>query len=605
MPPLWITVTRLGLAGGLCHDAQTASKSNFAPMKKIVALISTLAFIGGCQTLKLPNSHSSEPVVAAPAAPKPPVVYGSFSQESLVTLLAAELAGQRNRYDLALEGYMAQAKSTQDAGIAERAFRIAEYLGASQAAQDSALIWAKNAPDNLDAQRAAAIQMAQAGHYEKSMIYMEKVLQAQGDTNFDFLALSAAETDPESRAGLLHSFDRLLLKHPENSQLLFGKALLLQQDGKPEEGLALLEEHPASSEDVPPLLLRVRLLQALQRSDETLSLLEDGIELHPDDKRLRLTYARALVEQERIDDARIEFNQLLQQFPDDDDLRLSLALVCLEGQDWQEASIYLEELIARGNHLDAAHFNLGRAYEERHDPESALTEYGLVGPGNEFLSAQLRQTDILLSAKRVEAASNRLAKARERQPDYAIQLYLIETEALTQHQQSERAWQTIQQALLLFPDDLNLLYTRAMLAEKRNDLAQLETDLRFILSREPNNAMALNALGYTLADRTTRFTEARQLIEQAHQLNPEDAAVLDSLGWVNYRQGHLNEAEALLRQALARFPDAEVAAHLGEVLWVNGKQREARQVWAQALENTPDSPAIRSTVLRLTGTETL
>ncbi|MBX9914648.1 MAG: tetratricopeptide repeat protein [Pseudomonadaceae bacterium] len=574
-------------------------------MKKTVALISALAFMGGCQTLKAPSQPPSEPLLATPAPPSAPVVYGSFSQESLVTLLSAELAGQRNRYDLALDGYMAQAQSTQDAGVAERAFRIAEYLGANQAAQDSALIWAKSAPSNLDAQRAAAIQMAQAGRYDKSMQYMEKVLQAQGDTNFDFLALSAAETDPETRAGLMQSFDRLLLKHPENSQLLFGKALLLQQDGKPEAGLALLEDHPASSQQVPPLLMRVRLLQALDRSDEALPLLEDGIELHPDDKRLRLTYARLLVEQERLDDARIEFNRLVQQFPDDDDLRFSLALVCLEGQDWQEASNYLQELIIRGSHLDAAHFNLGRVYEEQHNLEGALIEYDLVGPGNEFLSAQLRQTDLLLGAKRIEEASNHLAKARERQPDYAIQLYLIETEALTKHQQSPRAWQVIQQALLLFPDDLNLLYTRAMLAEKRNDLAQLETDLRFILAREPNNAMALNALGYTLADRTTRFSEARQLIEQAHQLSPDDPAVLDSLGWVNYRQGQLDEAEALLRQALERFPDAEVAAHLGEVLWVNGKQREARQVWAQALENTPDSPAIRSTVLRLTGTETL
>ena len=574
-------------------------------MKKIAALISTLAFMGGCQTLHPPSSPTNEPAPATVAAPSAPVKYASFSQESLVSLLAAELAGQRNRYDLALDGYMAQAQSTQDAGVAERAFRIAEYLGAAQAAQDSALIWAKNAPDNLDAQRAAAIQMAQAGRYEQSMGYMEKVLLAQGDTNFDFLALSAAETDPQTRAGLMQSFERLLLKHPENSQLLFGKALLLQQDGKPEAGLTLLEEHPDSSQEVPPLLLRVRLLQALQRGDEALPLLEQGIALHPDDKRLRLTYARLLVEQEHLDDARIEFNRLVQQFPDDNDLRFSLALVCLEGQDWQEASGYLEELIARGSHLDAAHYNLGRVYEELRDSERALSEYDLVGPGDEYLSAQQRQTELLLNAKRVEAASNRLAKARERQPDYAIQLYLIETENLTKYGQSPRAWQTIQQALLLFPDDLNLLYTRAMLAEKRDDLAQLETDLRFILAREPNNAMALNALGYTLADRTTRFAEARQLIEQAHQLNPQDAAVLDSLGWINYRQGRLDEAEALLRQALQQLPDAEVAAHLGEVLWANGKQDEARQVWAQALENTPDSPVIRSTVLRLTGTETL
>lgn len=163
----------------------------------------------------------------------------------------------------------------------------------------------------------------------------------------------------------------------------------------------------------------------------------------------------------------------------------------------------------------------------------------------------------------------------------------------------------LQQAIKLYPDDLNLLYTRAMLAEKRDDLAQMEKDLRSIISREPENAMALNALGYTLADRTTRYAEAKGLIEKAHQINPEDPAVLDSLGWVNYRLGNLDEAERLLRQALERFPDHEVAAHLGEVLWANGKRREARHVWAKALEDQPDSPILRKTLLRLTGSETL
>jgi tetratricopeptide (TPR) repeat protein len=144
-----------------------------------------------------------------------------------------------------------------------------------------------------------------------------------------------------------------------------------------------------------------------------------------------------------------------------------------------------------------------------------------------------------------------------------------------------------------------------MLAEKRGDLGQLEKDLRTIIAREPDNAMALNALGYTLSDRTTRYAEAKALIEKAHQINPDDPAVLDSLGWVNYRLGNLPEAERLLRQAFAAFPDHEVAAHLGEVLWAAGKQREARQVWIKALNDQPDSPILRATVLRLTGSETL
>ena len=173
------------------------------------------------------------------------------------------------------------------------------------------------------------------------------------------------------------------------------------------------------------------------------------------------------------------------------------------------------------------------------------------------------------------------------------------------HEQLHQWHKLLQQALLQYPDDLNLLYTRAMQAEKRNDLAQMEKDLRLIIKRDPDNAMALNALGYTLSDRTTRYAEAKVLIEQAHKLNPEDPAVLDSLGWVNYRLGNLDEAERLLRQALERFPDQEVAAHLGEVLWANGKQREARQIWEKFLKEQPESPILRGTIKRLTGSETL
>jgi tetratricopeptide (TPR) repeat protein len=261
--------------------------------------------------------------------------------------------------------------------------------------------------------------------------------------------------------------------------------------------------------------------------------------------------------------------------------------------------------VERGSHVDSARLNLGRIAEERGDPQAALDEYAQVGPGTDFLPAQLRQADILIANGRADEASRRLAEARDAQPDYAIQLYLIEAETLANNDKTQSAWLVLQNAIKQNPDDLNLLYTRSMLAEKRNDLAQMEKDLRAILAREPNNAMALNALGYTLSDRTTRFDEARVLIERAHQLNPEDPAVLDSLGWVNYRLGNLDDAERYLRSALERFPDHEVAAHLGEVLWANGKQREARKIWGKALQEQPDSPILRSTILRLTGSENL
>jgi tetratricopeptide (TPR) repeat protein len=576
-------------------------------MKKTFALLAALSVLGGCQTFSAtPPADERQAPDSQPATPEPVAARasGSFSEETLYALLVAELAGQRNRFDLALNNYAEQARATRDPAVAERAFRIAEYMGAQEEARENALIWAQSAPDSLDAQRAAAIQLARAGRYDESLEYMEQVLQRQGSTHFDFLALSAADTDPETRSAMLQSFERLLARHPDNGQLLFAKALLLQQDDRADEALALLASHPASRRDVAPLLLRVRLLQNLQRSDEALPLVERGIQQHPDDKRLLLARARLLVELQRMDEAKGAFSGLLQRYPDDDDLRFSLALVCLEAESWPEAVYYLQELIERRAHVDASRYNLGRAYEELKEPERALEQYTQVGAGSEFLPAQVRQSQLLFQLDRADEARQRLRLAREAQPDYAMQLYLIEAEALVEQGQRDSAWSVLQEALEQFPNEVNLLYSRAMLAEQRGDLALMERDLRYIIEQQPDNAAALNALGYTLADRTTRYQEALELIEMAYSLDPDDPAIADSLGWVHYRLGNLEQAERLLREAHARFADHEVAAHLGEVLWHNGKQEEARRIWKQGLEQTPDSSVLRSTLLRLTGSET-
>lgn len=577
-------------------------------MNRTPALLLAFTLLGGCQTWSAKHPDTAAVAQDTPAVPAPaakPQVYAPLSEDTTYSLLVAELAGQRNRFDIALDNYAVQAAKTQDPGVAERAFRIAEYTGSEQVALDTSLIWAKNDPDNLDAQRAAAVALARGGRYDESMVYMEKVLQGQGDTHFDFLALSAADTDQNTRDGLLKSFERLLVKYPKNSQLIFGKALLMQQDGDTEGALALLEKNPPQQGEIAPILLRARLLQVLDRGAEALPLLEKAIKQNPDDKRLRLTYARTLVEQNRLPEAKVQFAELVKQYPDDDELRYSLALVCLEAKAWDEAAGLLQDLVEHGSHVDSAHLNLGRIAEIRNDLDGALTQYSLVTPGNDYLPAQLRQADILVANGRAAEASKRLAAERSAEPDYAVQLYLIEAEALTNNDKNDQAGQVLERGLKAYPNDANLLYTRAMLAEKRGDLAQLEKDLRTIIAREPDNAMALNALGYTLSDRTTRYAEAKALIEKAHQINPDDPAVLDSLGWVNYRMGNLVEAERLLRQAFAAYPDHEVAAHLGEVLWAAGKQREARQVWIKALNDQPDSPILRATVLRLTGSETL
>ena len=163
-----------------------------------------------------------------------------------------------------------------------------------------------------------------------------------------------------------------------------------------------------------------------------------------------------------MDEARGEFSSLLQQFPEDDDLRFSLALVCLEAEAWREAIVYLEELIQRDAHVDPAQYNLGRAHEALGEVDDALLAYSMVGGGTDYLPAQARMTDLLVANGRSAEASRHLAEARD-EPEYALQLYLIEAESLSKQNKADQAWNLIQQALKQYPGDINLLYTLSLI----------------------------------------------------------------------------------------------------------------------------------------------
>lgn len=555
----------------------------------------------GCAATGTSTSEpASAPAIQAEAveAAEAPVVYGNFRKDTLYDLLTAEIAGQRNRYDVALGNYLLQAEQTRDPGVVERAMRVAEFLGVQRPALDMAVLWTEVDPQNPDAFRSAALHLARAGQHEEAMQAMQTVLTMQGETHFDFLALAAAESDDDTHEALLHSVERLVAENPDNAQLIFANALLLQQVEREDDALALLEANPEAASAPPALMLHSRLLAADGEVDDAISLLQEGLRQHPDDSRMRLLLARLLVSEGELDAAGAQFTLLTQHNPDDLDLLLSLALINLEGEQFEAAAQHFERLLEADPESDTARYHLGIAYKELDRPDEALQTWQGVQGESEFLTSRLRISQLLVELGRADELANRLEADRAARPDLALQLYLIEIESLAQTEPA-MAMQRVNEALQRYEFDTNLLYTRAMLAEELGQPGQLEVDLQTIIDREPDNAMALNALGYTLADRNERLDEALQMIEKAAQLNPDDPAITDSLGWVHYRLGNLDLAEEYLRQAYAAYPDPEVAAHLGEVLWAQGKQREARQLWDQSMQENPQDELIPSIRQRL------
>lgn len=568
-------------------------------MKKPLTLIACLIMLTACQA---PNQQTAATPAdtASTAQATPQTATANFTADSLYALLSAELAGQRDQPLLALEHYDRQAERTQDVQIAERAYRIADYMQETELALKNGLLWAQLAPDNAEAQRAAAIELAKAQQFDPALQRMERAmtLDPDGDNHFDFIAFAATHAQPSTQHALLQHFQTLLERYPRNPAVLAGNAILVQ-GSDPEQALHYVNRIASKHASPQILALQANLYQQLDQPEKSLDTLALILQEQPDNSQIRFNYARQLIGLNRLEDARAEFLTLQQQEQDNDDYRLALAYLNMDLEAWEEALVYLEDLISRGSFLDTAYYNLGRSLEALERPEEALSAYAGVSAGQFFLASLQRQAALYLQLEQLEYFDELFAQAHSQDPDSSAIFYRIEVEALSQEDASEHAWQRIQYALQQFPNDHSLLYTRAMIADERGDLAQLERDLRLIIANDPEHAIAMNALGYTLADRTERYTEALELIERAHQLAPDDAATLDSLGWVYYRLGDLEQARHYLEQSFAAFPDPEIAAHLGEVLWQQGKKRQARDIWRTALDNAPDHPVLLETLKRL------
>ncbi len=550
--------------------------------------------IAGCSQQPIKQASVQTPEAETPAAPTRP-----FKRETLYSLLAAEMAGSRKNYDLALSNYAQQARETKDPQVAERATLMARYLGDTDTALEASAIWLTSAPKNRDALSNATLAQLDAGHFDQAFQLSRQLLEQGDEPLFQVIAARASELSQAEHQALLAEFVALQQKHKHNSQLLVGSGLLLEQEQQYKAAMDYVRQAlKLEPQNLAAAILEANLLHQLKRDKEALTKMENLLAMHPDNHLLRQQYARILIHTDMAQ-AEQEFRLLSQQMPFNGDIWLSLGIVALQRNDIETARQAFETLLDLNQHLATAHFYLGRIYEDREQLTDAALHYLQVTSGNDFYAATLSLLDIFVRKEDFESARQQVNRLVLRHPDQTANFYMLYAQVLRRHQLLDRANQALGDGLDNLPDNVQLLYARAMLNQERNHWPASEADLQQIIQLQPDNAQALNALGYLLADRGERLEEAKQLLTQALSLNPEDPAILDSMGWVEFRLGDSQRALDYLTRAYTLSADVEIGAHLGEVLWQLGREADALNIWRQCQKRDASNKLLQQTLTRL------
>ena len=523
-----------------------------------------------------------------------------LTEDLLFKLLIAEFAGHRGLLDISIENYLDLARSTGDHRIVERAARIAVFARNDAAALAAARIWVELDPRNPDPHQVLAVMKLRAGELEQAALHFQDIF-AYSDGEVDeklwmIANLLGSENDKEA---VLEIMEKLVASQNNSPGALYAFAHVAAKLEDLERSRELLEETLALAPDNDNAALSyISILQRLGREQEALAWLEQELaKREENDFNLRMAYARLLMEFRQFDKAVDQFELLVTREPGNPDVLYALGLLYLQSNRLDDSETLFKKLSEREALTDVANYYIGRIAEEKRRYNEASAWYQGVHKGEHYFDAQVRLAMLLARKGEVEEARNHLNSIRQQNGQQALIIIQAEGELLIQAELYEEAIEIYTKAL---GDqyDAELLYSRSMAAEKIGRLDMVETDLRTILEHEPDHAQALNALGYTLADATDRHAEAYELIKKALELRPSDFYILDSMGWVLYRLGRLDEAVEYLRKALNKRQDPEIAAHLGEVLWVRGEREQAKEVWEAALEQTPEDTRLLDVIER-------
>ncbi|QDH70712.1 tetratricopeptide repeat protein [Marilutibacter alkalisoli] len=541
------------------------------------------------------------PAVAAPPEPlvervalTPPGRSDDPVVQALEPLMAAEFAIQSGRLEEAAGWYLQAARDTRDPALAERATRVALLAKDDESTAAALDLWRRLGGEGSGVLSAQAALSLRKGNERAARRELSELLAQPGSDGWRqaFGVLATGSHDPRLSARVLdYLVRRNRLPQVLDAWMAFG-------------GLALRLDSPELVENIVVRLIdrfpgepRVALLRAGQLreagKDEEARMMLDGIDPTAQGPLLRQSLAN---EYERLGDL-LRAEQTLAQGPQDEQTYAIRASLLARAEDKQALAGLYDELSEGAARPDPRRrLLLGQIAEflERHD--EALDWYAGVPGGPQRWQARLRSANVLHELERGDEA---YATLRDMQADAAVpddarrDAYLFEAVLRQRDKDDAGELDTFARGLAAFPDDPEILYARALAWERRDDIPRAEADFRKILVIDPESTAALNALGYTLADRTDRYQEALELINRARAAEPDNAAIIDSYGWVLYRLGRNKEAVIELRRALSMMEDAEIAAHLAEVLWVMGERDEARRIFDKARTIDPENRSLR------------
>jgi tetratricopeptide (TPR) repeat protein len=542
-----------------------------------------------------PKGKSAAKPVLRPGLPNV-----ELTEQLMHKMMVAEVALQRGQPQIGVAAYLELARETKDPRIAQRAAEVAWSARHVDAATEAAGIWLQASPGDPRARQVLAALLANEQKLDAARGHFEQWLASDRENiGQSFLQLSTLLARNTDRKGVLTLLRSLAAPYQDVPEARLAVAQAAWNAG--DEKVALDEASAALKLRPDWELAALFRAQALQRrsNDEAIAFLGDYLRTHNDAKDARLNYARLLVAAKRYPEARKQFEILVEQFPQNADVTMAVALLAMQASDYDSAETQLKRSLDAGyGEPDVARLYLGQIAEERKRYDEAFKWYSAVQPGEHYLSARTRYAALLARQGKLGDARKYLQDLGEKNPGQRVQLTLAEAQLLRDANAHKEAFELLGRALKASPDTPDLLYEYAMAAEKMDRVDILEANLRKLIQIRPEHAHAHNALGYTLADRNQRLPEAHQLIEKALKLAPDDAFIMDSMGWVLYRLGRNREALDYLQRAYSLRPEADIAAHLGEVLWVDGQQDAARKVWAEGLKIDGKNDSLQNTIKR-------